>query len=108
MRAARAFLDPELQIGKSTPEAARRQFLKQDVGLSQAMATEEVERYTFRSPGRPRRTSTATRLLELRAEAEKQLGQRSSTARLPRLRSSRQGLLPPDLMRKAVLAELRQ
>ena len=58
-RAARAFLDPELQMGKITPEQAMR-VLKEDVVLSDAMATQEVERYTFRAPGQATATSTAS------------------------------------------------
>ncbi|HEY4088394.1 MAG TPA: DUF885 domain-containing protein, partial [Bryobacteraceae bacterium] len=50
LRAARAFLDPELQEGKVTPADAMR-VLQDDVVLSKAFATEEVDRYTFRSPG---------------------------------------------------------
>ncbi|HET7503016.1 MAG TPA: DUF885 domain-containing protein, partial [Kofleriaceae bacterium] len=106
-RAARAFLDPELQIpGKWTPEAARA-FLQKEVGLSPAFATEEVDRFTFRSPAQ----ATAyfygyTKLLELREAAEKQLGDRFVPQKFHDLILA-QGLLPPDLMRKAVLAELR-
>jgi uncharacterized protein (DUF885 family) len=105
-RAARAFLDPELQIpGKWTPEAARA-FLQKEVGLSPAFATEEVDRFTFRSPAQ----ATAyfygyTRLLELRDAAQKQLGDRFDALKFHDLILS-QGLLPPDLMRKAVLTEL--
>src|SRR5215813_1202697 len=50
LRAARAFLEPELQMGKVTPEEALR-ILKEDVVLSNAMARQEVDRYTFRMPG---------------------------------------------------------
>ena len=50
LRAARAFLDPELQAGKLTPEQAMK-VLEDDVVCSKAFATEEVERFTFRSPG---------------------------------------------------------
>ena len=50
MRAARAFLDPELQSGKIQPEEAFR-VLEQDVVQSHAFAQEEVERYTYRAPG---------------------------------------------------------
>jgi Bacterial protein of unknown function (DUF885) len=106
-RAARAFLDPELQIpGKWTPEAARA-FLQKEVGLSPAFATEEVDRFTFRSPAQ----ATAyfygyTKLLELRAAAQKQLGDRFDPRKFHDLILA-QGLLPPDLMKKAILAELR-
>ncbi len=105
-RAARAFLDPELQLpGKWTPEKARA-FLQKEVGLSPAFATEEVDRFTFRSPAQ----ATAyfygyTRLLELRAAAEHQQGARFDALKFHDLILA-QGLLPPDLMRKAVLGEL--
>ena len=105
-RAARAFLDPELQIpGKWTPEAAR-EFLQREVGLSPAFATEEVDRFTFRSPAQ----ATAyfygyTKLLELREAAEEKLG-RSFDPRAFHDLILAQGLLPPALLRKAVLAEL--
>ena len=49
-RAARAFLDPELQAGKIKPADAFR-VLEQDVVLSHAFAQEEVERFTYRAPG---------------------------------------------------------
>ena len=104
-RAARAFLDPELQQGKWTHESAR-QFLMKEVGLSPAFATSEVDRYTFRSPAQ----ATAyfygyTRLVELRAEAERKLGAAFDAQKFHDLILA-QGLLPPDLMRKAVLAAL--
>jgi uncharacterized protein (DUF885 family) len=105
-RAARAFLDPELQIpGKWTPEAARA-FLQKEVGLSPAFATEEVDRFTFRSPAQ----ATAyfygyTKLLELREAAQKQLGDHFDARKFHDLILA-QGLLPPDLLRKAVLAGL--
>ncbi len=105
-RAARAFLDPELQIpGKWTPEAAR-EFLQKEVGLSPAFATEEVDRFTFRSPAQ----ATAyfygyTKLLELREAAQKQLGNKFDPLKFHD-QILAQGLLPPDLMRKAVLPAL--
>jgi uncharacterized protein (DUF885 family) len=106
MRAARAFLDPEMQIpGKWTPEAAR-EFLQKEVGISLAFATEEVDRFTFRSPAQ----ATAyfygyTKLLELRDAAQKQLGSRFDPLTFHDLILA-QGLLPPDLMRNAVLTRL--
>jgi uncharacterized protein (DUF885 family) len=104
-RAARAFVDPELQMGKWTPEAAR-QFLQKEVGLSPAFATSEVDRYTFRSPAQ----ATAyyygyLKILELREAAEKQQGSRFNALTFHDTILA-QGLLPPDLMRKAVLAQL--
>ncbi len=105
-RAARAFLDPELQVpGKWTPEKARA-FLEKEVGLSPAFATEEVDRFTFRSPGQATSYFYGyLRLMELRAAAEQQLGGKFDAQKLHDTILA-QGLLPPDLMRKAVLAAL--
>jgi hypothetical protein len=104
-RAARAFVDPELQTGKWTPESAR-EFLQKEVGLSPAFATEEVDRFTFRMPGQ----ATAyfygyTKLIDLRAAAERALGPRFEPLAFHDAILA-QGLLPPDLLRKAVLDAL--
>ena len=50
MREARAFLDPMLNLGMIEPEAAKR-FLMEEVILSEPMAKQEVDRYTFQAPG---------------------------------------------------------
>ena len=72
-RIYRAFLDPELQEGKVTPADAMR-VLQDDVVLSKAFATEEVDRYTFRSPGQAVSYYDGyTRLVDIRmANARKQ------------------------------------
>jgi uncharacterized protein (DUF885 family) len=106
-RAARAFLDPELQMGKITKEEAHR-VLTQEVCLSEAMANQEVERYTFRAPGQ----ATAyfygySRLMELRGEIEKAQGSDFNQQKFHDFILS-QGLLPPNLLRKAVIAEFVQ
>jgi hypothetical protein len=104
LRAARAFLDPELQAGKIQPEDAYR-VLQTDVVLSHAFATEEVERFTFRSPGQANSYFYGyTRLLELRRETEKALGKKFDQKKFHDFILA-QGLLPPDLMRKAVTEE---
>ncbi|MGH9721837.1 MAG: DUF885 domain-containing protein [Bryobacteraceae bacterium] len=104
LRAARAFLDPELQMGKITPEQARR-VLTEDVVCSEAMARQEVERYTFRAPGQATSYFYGyLRLMELRAEVEKALGPRFHARKFHDFVLA-QGLLPPDLMRKAALDE---
>jgi len=100
-RAARALLDPGLQLGTITREEAMR-VLREDVILSEAMALSEVERYTFRTPGQ----ATAyfcgyTRLMELRAEVERTLGKRFDRQRYHDFLLA-QGLLPPALLKKAV------
>ncbi|HLJ47787.1 MAG TPA: DUF885 domain-containing protein [Bryobacteraceae bacterium] len=102
MRAARAFLDPELHLGKITPEEALR-VLKQDVVISEPMAKQEVERYMYRMPAQATSYFYGyTRLLDLRKETEKALGNKFNAQRFHDFILS-EGLLPPDLMRKAVM-----
>lgn len=102
LRAARAFLDPELQEGKVTPEQAM-QLLENDVVASKAFATEEVERFTFRMPGQAVSYFDGfTRLLEIRQAAEKTLGPKFDAMKFHDFVLS-QGLLPPKLLRKAVM-----
>jgi Bacterial protein of unknown function (DUF885) len=104
LRAARAFLDPELQSGASTREHAY-EVLEKDVVLSHAFATEEVERYTYRAPGQANSYFYGyTRLLDLRHETETALGAKFNQKRFHDFVLA-QGLLPPNLMRKAVLEE---
>lgn len=104
MRAARAYLDPELQSGKVTPEQALR-VLRDDVVLSDAMANQEVERYMFRSPGQATSYFYGyVRLNEIRQEAEKALGAKFNQQRFHDFVLG-QGLLPPTVLRKAVRDE---
>lgn len=104
LRAARAFLDPELQSGRTTPQQAYA-VLENDVVLSHAFAKEEVERFTYRSPGQANSYFYGyTRLLALRKETEDALGGKFDQKRFHDFILA-QGLLPPDLMRKAVLEE---
>jgi hypothetical protein len=104
-RAARAFLDPELQQGKWTFDSAR-DFLEKEVVLSHAFATAEVERYTFRMPGQATSYFYGfTKLRALRAEVEQKMGPRFD-ARAFHDAILDEGLLPPDLLRAAVLKKL--
>jgi len=104
LRAARAFLDPELQQGKVTPAQAMH-VLETDVVCSKAFATEEVERFTFRSPGQAvSYFDGLTRLLGIRQAAEKAMGPRFNVQKFHDFILA-QGLLPPALLRKAVLED---
>jgi hypothetical protein len=104
MRAARAILDPGLQLGSITKEEAMR-VLQEDVLLSPAMATQEVERYTFWSPGQaPSYFCGYSHLMELRTEAERALGRAFSRRDFHDFLLS-QGTLPPALLRQAVLSD---
>ncbi len=102
-RAARAFLDPELQSGAITPEEAHA-FLTREIVYSAPFARSEVERYTFRSPGQATSYFYGyTKLVALRAEAEAALGARFE-ARAFHDFILDQGLVPPNALRAAVLA----
>jgi uncharacterized protein (DUF885 family) len=101
-RAARAFLDPELQAGKIQPQDAYR-VMEHDVVLSHAFAQEEVERFTYRMPGQANSYFYGyTKLLALRKDAEAALGPKFNQKKFHDFILA-QGLLPPDLMRDAVM-----
>jgi uncharacterized protein (DUF885 family) len=79
--------------------------LENDVVCSKAFATEEVERFTFRSPGQAVSYFDGyTRILEIRQAAEKALGPKFNVRKFHDFMLA-QGLLPPDLMRKAVMED---
>jgi hypothetical protein len=104
MRAARAFLDPELQSGTIQPPEAFR-VLEQDVVQSHAFAQEEVERYTYRAPGQANSYFYGyTKLIALRKDVEAKLGTKFNQKKFHDFILA-QGLLPPDLMRKAVMED---
>jgi uncharacterized protein (DUF885 family) len=104
LRAARAFLDPELQTGKIQPAEAFR-VLEQDVVQSHAFAEEEVERYTYRAPGQANSYFYGyTKLIALRKDTQSTLGAKFDQKKFHDFILA-QGLLPPDLMRKAVMEE---
>jgi len=104
LRAARAFLDPELQAGKITPEEAKR-VLEQDVVQSPAFAEEEVERYTYRGPGQANSYFYGfTRLTALRKDVEQAMGANFDQKRFHDFILA-QGLLPPDMLREAVMQD---
>ena len=102
LRAARAFLDPELQAGKIQPTDAYR-VLENDVVQSHAFAQEEVERYTYRMPGQATSYFYGfTKLEKLRKDTEDALGPKFNQKHFHDFILA-QGLLPPDLMRDAVM-----
>ncbi|HRI66391.1 MAG TPA: DUF885 domain-containing protein [Polyangium sp.] len=103
-RAVRAFIDPELQMGKWTFDSAMA-FVQKEVAISPALARSEVERYTFRMPGQATSYFYGyTRLLELRRDVEAKQKDRFDARRFHDFILA-QGLLPPDLMREVVMAE---
>ncbi|WP_188691986.1 DUF885 domain-containing protein [Silvimonas amylolytica] len=102
MRVARAFLDPMINTGRITPARAK-QVLMDDLVLSEPLAQSEIDRYAFNSPGQ----ATAyyygyTQLRSLLTQTRLLLGPQFNLQAFNDFVVS-QGLLPPELMRKAVL-----
>jgi len=101
LRAARAMLDPMLNLGLIDRAKAER-VLIDEVGLSQAMATQELDRYMVRSPGQAGSYFYGyTRILELRMQTELALGDKFDRLAFNNFLLD-QGLLPPDQLAKAV------
>ncbi len=102
LRAARAFLDPSLQLGLMNREEAYH-VLEDEAVFSHAMATQEVERYTFWAPGQaPSYFVGYVRLMELRTDVERMLGKRFDRQSYHDFILA-QGLVPPALLREAVM-----
>jgi hypothetical protein len=104
LRAARAFLDPGLQSGKVT-QAEAYKVLENDVVLSPAYASEEMERFTRRAPGQANSYFYAFgQLLQLRKDTEAALGKKFDQKKYNDFVLA-QGVLPTDLLRKAVMED---
>jgi len=101
MRAARAFLDPMLNLGMIEPATAKR-LLMDEVLLSEPMAKQEVDRYTFKAPGQATSYFFGyTKLEALRAKTELALGSQFNIQAYHDF-LIHQGLLPPELLEKVV------
>ncbi len=101
LRMARAMLDPSINLGRMTPDAAK-QFLMHEVVLSEPFAQSEVDRYSYRMPGQ----ATAyyygyVKLRALKTLAEIELGDKFSLKAFNDFVIA-QGILPPALLRQAV------
>ena len=107
LRAARMFLDPMVNTGLINREDAER-FLIDQCAMSRAMASSEADRYAFRMPGQ----ATAyyygyLNLMRLRTEVELALGDRFDERAFHDFVIA-QGLLPPELLRDAVLEQFQK
>jgi uncharacterized protein (DUF885 family) len=103
-RAARMFMDPMVNLGLLTPEAAV-DFMMNQIGLSRAMASSEADRYAFLAPGQATSYYYGYRnLMRLRTEVEMSLGDQFNQRKYHDF-LLKQGLLPPELLRQAVLQE---
>ena len=101
LRAARAFLDPELQQGLITTDQAMH-VLMDEVIQSRAFARQEVERYTLKSPGQA--TSYLfgfIKMVSLRRDTERILAQKFNAQKFHDF-ILEQGILSPVQIRKAV------
>lgn len=104
LRSARAFLDPELQAGIINQQQALDLLMK-DVVQSHAFAKQEVERYSLNAPGQANSYFYGfTKMIALRKDTEKALGGRFNAERFHDFILS-QGILPPSLIREAVMNE---
>ena len=102
LRAARAYLDPMLNLGLIEPDAAKR-VLTEEVMLSEAFAKSEIDRYTFDSPGQATSYFYGySRLEALRVRVEIALGKKFSEQPYHDFIIS-EGLLPLDLLEEAVM-----
>ncbi|MET0231174.1 MAG: DUF885 domain-containing protein [Rhodanobacteraceae bacterium] len=100
-RAARAILDPMVNLGRISKERAL-EVLTDEVVLSPAYARQEIDRYTFRAPGQATSYFYGyTKLMELRADTEIKLGPKFDRQAFNDFVIG-QGLLPPALLREAV------
>ena len=104
LRAARAFLDPMVNLGMITPDGAKA-FLEREVVLSPAFAKEEADRFAFRLPGQATSYYYGYHnLLTIRGETEVALGPKFDRQKFNDFILS-QGLIPPNLLRQAVQEE---
>jgi uncharacterized protein (DUF885 family) len=91
-----------LNLGLIEPDAAKR-ILIQEVCLSEPMAKQEIDRYTFNSPGQATAYFYGYQKLEaLRAKAEISLGDRFDLLSYHDFLVA-QGLLPLRLLDQAVM-----
>ncbi len=103
LRAARAFLDPMLNLGQVSREQAM-DFLVDEIGISTPLAQSEVDRYSFRAPGQATSYYFGyMNLMSLRTEVELRMRDRFNQRAFHDF-LLKQGLLPPDILRQAVLA----
>jgi uncharacterized protein (DUF885 family) len=104
LRAARAMLDPMINLGLTDRDTAFK-VLTEQVGFSKAMARQEIDRYSVRAPGQAGSYFYGyTRIMQLRAETELALGDQFNRKAYNDFLLD-QGLLPPDLLAKAVREE---
>ena len=104
IRAGRMFLDPMLNLGMITPDEAKR-LIVDDMAVGESWAQNEIERYTYRIPGQ----ATAyyygySKMQALRAQTELRLRDDFDQRAFHDFVLA-QGMLPPDILKEAVMNE---
>ena len=101
MRLIAGFL---VNLGQITPDQVK-EFLMREVVQSEGSAQQETDRYTFRAPGQATSYFYGyERLMETRQKAQLVLREKFSRQAFNDFVLS-QGLLPPNLLEKAVMEE---
>ncbi len=104
LRAARAFLDPMLNLGLISREEAGR-ILSEEALFSPGMVKQELDRYQYRMPGQAGSYYYGYRkLVDLRVETEVALGARFNEKAFNDFLLA-QGIIPLELIAKAVREE---
>ena len=104
LRAARAFLDPALNLGLMTRAEAER-VLREEALFSPGMTKQELDRYQYRMPGQAGAYYYGYRkLIDLRVETELALGSDFNEKAFNDFLLS-QGIIPLELIAKAVREE---
>jgi len=102
MRAARMYLDPMINTGMIDGDTAFR-VITEDVVIGESLATQEVQRYSFWAPGQATSYYYGYHYLQaLRAEVEVMLSDRFVQKEFHDFILA-QGMLPPNLMKVAVM-----
>jgi uncharacterized protein (DUF885 family) len=105
LRAARAFLEPELQLGKITTADALK-VLTQDTGFSKFFAQQEIKRYTQTFVGQaPAYFYGYQQFWQLRSQAEKKLGKRFNIKKFHDFVLT-QGYLSPKLLEQLLQSKM--
>lgn len=104
LRAARAFLDPALNLGLMTRDEAER-VLREEALFSPGMTKQELDRYQFRMPGQAGAYYYGYRkLIDLRVETELALGAQFDEKEFNDFLLA-QGIIPLELIAQAVREE---
>ncbi len=93
-----------VNLGQISPDDVKS-FLTDELSLSEGMATQEMQRYVFRAPGQATSYFYGyQRLMETRQAAQLALRKRFDRLKFNDFVLA-QGLVPPALLRKAVMQE---